>query len=56
MSGFLFAMSWGIVDAQSERPELQVDPLLGNAQAIAAGQSWLPTGLRDRVTRLVIGL
>src|SRR5258708_30318358 len=39
MSGVLFAMSWGIIHAQSERPELQVDPLLGNPQAIAAGET-----------------
>jgi alcohol dehydrogenase (cytochrome c) len=35
--GIWVAISWQI-HAQSERPELQVDPLLGNPQAIAAGE------------------
>jgi hypothetical protein len=34
----LFARQ-GLLVAQSERPEAQVDPLMGNAQAIAAGQA-----------------
>ena len=40
ISASIVLAAWqGLLPAQSERPEAQIDPLLGNAEAIAAGQS-----------------